>query len=54
MGGGGWGGGGYSPPFFIHRSPREEDYVALWPLLAHAGARKIIISMSIITKSFSL
>ena len=49
----GWGGvGGVTHPFFIYRSPREEDYVALWPLPTHARARKIIISMSIMTKSF--
>ena len=34
------GGGDYSPLSFIYRSPRE-DYVALWPLPTHAGARKI-------------
>ena len=53
MCGGVRGEGGYSPPFFIYRSPREEDYVALWPLPTHAGARKIIISMSIITDMYA-
>ena len=39
------GGGDYSPLSFIYRLPREEDYVALWPLPTHAGAKKIIISI---------
>ena len=51
---GGGGGGNYLPLSFIYRSPREEDYVALWLLPIHAGASKIIISISTITKSFSL
>ena len=34
------GGGDYSPLSFIYRSPKEEDYVALWPSPTHAGARK--------------
>ena len=34
----GGGGGYYSPLSFIYRSPRgEEDYMALRPLLTHAG-----------------
>ena len=49
-GGGGGEGGGLLTPFFIYRSPREEENY-MWPLPTHAGARKI---MSIITKSFSL
>ena len=41
-----WGGGGgdYTHPFLLSTGRR---YVALWPLLTHAGGRKIIIIISI-------
>ena len=47
-GGGGGGGGareGITHPILLStESPREEDYVALWPLQTHSGARKIYIT----------